>query len=72
MPLVDDGHQYKTHRVVLDASRPGHTRLRKYNPHLHLLIYILGLDPTSNIAIYSLNHHENLRLVEENVFKYPP
>ena len=25
MPLVDDGHQYKTHRVVLDVIRPGHT-----------------------------------------------
>ena len=25
MPLVDDGNQYKTHRVVLDVIRPGHT-----------------------------------------------
>ena len=25
LALVDDGHQYKTHRVVLDVIRPGHT-----------------------------------------------
>ena len=51
VPLVDDGHQYKTHRVVLDASRPGHTHLRKYTPQPHLLVYIPGLDPTNIIAI---------------------
>ena len=51
MPLVDDGNQYKTHRVVLDAGRPGHTHLRKYNPHPHLLINTQGLDPINIIAI---------------------
>ena len=72
MPLVDDGHQYKTHRVVLDASRPGHTHLRKYTPQPHLLVYIPGLDPTNIIAIYSLKHHKSLRFVENNVLRYPP
>ena len=51
VPLVDDGNQHKTHGVVLDASRPGHTHLRKYNPHPYLLINIPGLDPTNIIAI---------------------
>ena len=51
MPLVDNGHQYKMHGVVLDASRTVHIHLRKYNSHLQLLIDILGLDPTNIIAI---------------------
>ena len=72
VPLVDVGHQYETHGVVLDASRPGHTHLRKYYPHPHLPIYIPDLDPTNNIAIYSQKQHENLRFVEKYVFKYPP
>ena len=43
VPLVDDGHQYKTHRVVLDAI--------KYTSHPQLLIYNPDLDPTKIIII---------------------
>ena len=61
MPLVDDGHQHKTHRVVLDASRPGYTHLRKYQPHL--LVYIPGLDQILPI-LSPFNHKNTIKIID--------
>ena len=52
VPLVGDGHQqYKTHQVVMAASRPEHIFSQKYTPHTHPLTYLQGLDPVSIITI---------------------
>ena len=68
MPLVDDGHQYRRQGVVMDASRPGHIHLRKYNPHPYLLIYIQGLDSFNIITIQSPKQPKILRFIKKKVY----
>ena len=44
VPLVEEGHQYKTHSIVLGASGKAHT-LQNTLPSPNPLIYLTGSDP---------------------------
>ena len=45
VPLVEEGHQYKTHSIVLAACGQAHTFSQNTLPSPNPLIYLKGLDP---------------------------
>ena len=45
VPLVEEGHQYKTHIALPAASRQAHTFSQNTLPSPYPLFYPTGLDP---------------------------
>ena len=51
VPLVEEGHQCKTHSIVLAASGEAHIFLQDTLPSPNPLIYLIGPDPGNIFTI---------------------